>query len=86
MECPTITLTGVTRAVYDCLVKRAKSLGLPVPTETSGNFAYADAAADFDWNEEAATLAITINRKPGWVTCDMVESQLRQAARACGGA
>jgi hypothetical protein len=85
MDCPPITLTGVTRAVYDCLLQRAKSLGLPVPGDTSGSVAYADAGAEFDWNEGAATLTVTITRKPGWVTCEMVESQLRQAARACGG-
>lgn len=85
MGCPTITLTGVTRAVYDCLLQRARSLGLPVPTETGGSIAYADSQADFAWNEGAATLTITITRKPGWIRCEMVESQLRQAARACGG-
>lgn len=82
MDCPPITLTGVTRAVYDCLQKRARSFGLPVPTESSGSVSYADAGADFDWNEGAATLTVTITRKPGWIKCEMVETQLREAVRA----
>lgn len=82
MACPTMNFNGITREVYDCLVKQAGSMGFPAPQSPSGRVAYHSVEAD----EGQGTLEITITRAPDWLDCAMVENRVRQAMRACGAA
>ena len=84
MACPTMSFSGVTREVYDCLVKQAASMGFPAPQGPSGRVAYHSVEAEYRWEEGEATLEITITRSPDWLDCSMVESRVRQAMRGCG--
>jgi len=79
MACPTMTFAGVTRPVYDCLMKQASGMGLPAPRSPSGRVAYHSVEADYDWSESAAVLTITLTRAPEWLQCAMVETRVRQA-------
>jgi hypothetical protein len=86
MACPTMSFNGITREVYDCLVKQAGTMGFPAPQSPSGRVAYHSVEADYRWEESEGTLEITITRAPDWLDCSMVESRVRQAMRACGAA
>jgi hypothetical protein len=86
MSCPTMSFSGVTREVYDCLIQQARSMGFPAPKGPSGIVAYHNVEAEYRWDEDAGTLAITITRAPAHIGCASVESSLRQAIRGCGGA
>ena len=86
MSCPTMSFSGVTREVYDCLIRQATSLGFPAPKGASGLVAYHNVEAEYRWDEEAGTLEITITRAPAHLNCAMIESSARQAIRGCGGA
>jgi hypothetical protein len=79
-----MSFSGVTREVYDCLVRQAASMGFPAPQGASGRVAYHSVEAEYRWDEDEATLEITITRSPGWLDCAMVESRVRQAMRGCG--
>jgi hypothetical protein len=84
MACPTITLTGVTREVWTCLRQRASGLGATLPAGNSGSIRHPNADADYAWNEQAQTLAVTFTRTPAWIGCRIVASRVRQAAAGCG--
>lgn len=86
MSCPTMSFSGVTREVYDCLAEQAASMGFPAPQGASGRVAFLSVEAEYRWEEGKATLAITITRSPDWLDCSMVESRVRQAVRGCGAA
>ncbi len=85
MSCPTMSFSGVSREVYDCLMQQAASMGLPTPQGPSGRVAFMSVEAEYRWDEGEGTLAITVTRSPEWLDCGMVESRVRQAIRGCGG-
>lgn len=86
MSCPTMSFSGVTREVFECLGREAASMGFPVPQGASGRVAYHSVEAEYRWGEGEATLEITVTRSPGWLDCAAVESRVRQAMRGCGAA
>ena len=86
MSCPTMSFSGVTREVYDCLIQQAASMGFPAPKGASGLVAYHNVEAEYRWDEEAGTLVITVTRAPAHLNCATVEASVRQAIRGCGGA
>ncbi len=85
MSCPTMSFSGVTREVFDCVVKRATSMGLPALKGPSGRVAYHNVEVEYRWDEASGTLEITITRSPAHLDCAMIESSARQAIRGCGG-
>lgn len=84
MGCPTITLSGVTRPVWECIRQRASSLGVTVPPGDSGTVRALEAEVEYAWDESATSLSITVVRRPGWIACELIESRVRQAASGCG--
>jgi hypothetical protein len=84
MDCPTITLSGVTPPVWECIRKRASSLGVTVPPGDSGTINALEAVVEYAWDEAAASLSLTVVRRPGWIPCELIESRVRQAASGCG--
>lgn len=86
MSCPTMSFSGVTREVYDCLMRQAASMGFPTPQGPQGRVAYHSIEAEYRWDESEATLEITVSRSPEWLDCGMVEARVRQTIGGCGGA
>lgn len=86
MSCPTMSFSGVTREVYDCLIQQAKSMGFPAPKGASGLVAYHNVEAEYHWDEEAGTLEITVTRSPAHFNCATIDATARQVIRGCGGA
>ena len=84
MGCPTITLSGVTSAVWQCIRQRAASFGITVPPGDSGTLDHPEAEVEYAWDEAAGSLTLTVVRKPAWIACELIESRVRQAASACG--
>lgn len=85
MSCPTMSFSGVTGEVYDCLIQKAASMGFPAKG-ASGRVAYHNVEAEYRWDREAGTLEVTIARSPAHLSCETLESSLRQAIRGCGAA
>jgi len=86
MACPTMSFTGVTRTVYDRLVRQAAGMGLPAPQGPSGRVAYHNVEAEYRWDEGEELLELTITRGPEWLSCAMVESGVQQAIREASSA
>lgn len=84
MGCPTVTLTGITAEVWNCCRREARRLGVNFPDDDSGTAWHPDADADYVWNREDGTLAVTFRRVPSNVRCEMIETRLREGARLCG--
>jgi hypothetical protein len=83
--CPTWTFDGITQQVWTCLLNRARPMGLPAPPGNSGTVSSHGATVRYDWDPDAGTLSITVEHKPGEVTCDQVLLALTSAVRQCGG-
>jgi hypothetical protein len=84
MACPTFTLAGVTAEVWECVRRRAASEGVAVPPGERGSVHHRTADADYVWDADAATLAVTITRSPSWIGCGAMEARVRKAAAGCG--
>jgi hypothetical protein len=84
MACPTFTLSGVTRPVWECIQQRASSLGIRIPPGDSGTLHPPEAEVEYAWDEAGESLSITLTRKPGWISCELIESRVRQAVAGCG--
>lgn len=84
MACPTMTFSGVTADVWNCLSQRASSLGVTLPG-SSGGVEYLDAGVNYTWDQSAQTLTVTITHLPLIINCGTAESYLRQAVVGCGG-
>jgi hypothetical protein len=59
-------------------------MGITMPATDSGTVRHPDADADYRWDPEAGTLAVTFTRTPSWIGCGTIESRIRQAAASCG--
>lgn len=86
MACPTMSFTGVTRPVYDRLVRRAAGMGLPSPQGPSGRVAYHNVEVEYRWDEGAGVLELAVTRGPEWLSCSMIESGVKQAIGEATGA
>lgn len=84
MACPTFTLTGVTAEVWACVRRRAAAVGLSVPSGERGSVHHRTADAEYVWDANAATLAVTITRSPSWIGCGAMAARVRMAAAGCG--
>lgn len=84
MACPTMTITGVTRDVWDCLLQRASGMGITVPPGERGSIRHPDADADYAWEEDTGMLTVTVTRRPAWIGCDRAEARICEAVRGCG--
>ncbi len=84
MDCPTITLSGVTSAVWQCIRRRATAFGITIPPGDSGTLTHLEAEVEYAWDEAGESLTLTVVRKPAWIACELIESRVRQAASGCG--
>ncbi len=85
MGCSTVTYHGVTSGVFECLKKELEDAGYKVPPGNSGEMSGGGITADFNWNEGAADLAITIKKKPFIVSCGYVSGKIHDYVKKCGG-
>ncbi|HEX2080709.1 MAG TPA: hypothetical protein VHG08_23595 [Longimicrobium sp.] len=84
MACPTITLSGIDQAVWECIRQRASSSGISIPPGDSGTINTPEAEVEYAWDAAGESLAVTVVRKPAWIACELIESRVRQAAAGCG--
>jgi hypothetical protein len=84
MACPTITLTGVTAQVWECVRRRVEGLGVAVPPADRGSVHHKLVDADYAWDPAAATLSIVFTRSPRWIGCGALAGRVRKAAAGCG--
>ena len=86
MACPTWTFGGVTREVWECLKREGSSrTGKPAPTDDRGIVTAYGVTVEFEWEEDTATLRVTVVERPDWMDCHTAELRIRQAVRGCGG-
>lgn len=83
--CPTATFTEVSVQVIDKLRSRLEDEGLKVPPGNSGTITGRVATLEFEWNEESATLTVTVTDKPWILPCEAIMGRMRVAVAACGG-
>lgn len=74
MKCPEITLPDIDKPLYDKLLAEATAAGM----QSHGNMVSIEGLY-FDWNydAEAAVLHVTCLKKPFFIGCDRVETEIR---------
>lgn len=86
MACETVTLTGVTDEVWECLLREARQRGgVPIPTGTAGTVTALGFTVRYDRVREDFLLHVTVEQKPAYVDCAFIATRLRQIVRSCGG-
>ncbi len=87
MACETVTMTGVTGDVWECLLREARLRGggIPIPTGTAGVVTAHGFTVRYDWSMDDFLLRVTVEQKPPFVDCAHIATRLRQIVRSCGG-
>ncbi len=85
MGCSSVTYHGVTSGVFNCLKKKMEEGGIHVPPGNSGELSGHGVVADFSWNEQAATLKITVKKLPWYVSCGTATGRIHDQVKSCGG-
>lgn len=85
MGCSPVTYRGVTSEVFNCLKKELEDAGFHVPSGNIGEISGDGVTADFNWDEGAANLTITIKKKPLIASCGYVSGKIHDYVKKCGG-
>jgi hypothetical protein len=89
MACTTVTFHGVTANVFQCLKEKLKQYGAKVPPGPDGTITGHEMGisitGQFHWDEQAATLTITITDKPFFLPCGTISGAIHNAVHDCGG-
>jgi hypothetical protein len=81
MACEPITIEGVSQATMTELQRKIQGFGLKLPPGNSGTISGKGVSASFNYDPAAQTLEVTVLEKPFFVTCTMIEDQLRAALK-----
>jgi hypothetical protein len=81
--CDPIVVHDITRAIFDCLRAKLSDVGVTIPSGTSGEISGMGLSGTFAWEEETETLTVTVTQKPFFLSCEMIDEQLRRAADRC---
>ena len=79
MACEPITLHGITESTMKELDRKLQSLGLRLPSGNSGTISGKGVSASFSYDPKAQTLEVTVLEKPFFISCSMIEEQLKSA-------
>ena len=85
MGCSKVVYHGVTSSVFNCMKKKLEDGGIHVPSGHSGELSGHGITADFNWDEGAATLSVTIKKLPWYVSCGTATGKIHDVVKECGG-
>ncbi|MDQ1252795.1 MAG: hypothetical protein QG646_1927 [Euryarchaeota archaeon] len=83
-SCRSVTYSGVTPDLFDCMKQELRTYGVNVPQGESGELSGAGITADFKWDGESI-LTIRVKEKPFFVSCRTIANEIRQFAQGCQG-
>jgi hypothetical protein len=81
-SCKSVTYSGVTPDLFECMKQNLLDYGVSVPPGQSGELSGNGVTADFKWDGKSI-LTIKVKEKPFFVSCKTINDEIRQFAQDC---
>jgi hypothetical protein len=81
--CTPLTFRDISSDLWNCIKSRLQQEGFKVPSSDNGELSGNGATADFSWDKNEQTLAITVKSKSFFYSCESVNDEITNFVDAC---
>jgi hypothetical protein len=81
-SCESVTVSGITPDIFECMKTKLQNFGINVPPGNKGELSGHGITGTFDWDGNSY-LTLQITRRPVFITCGTAEREITRFIDEC---